>query len=219
MLDLSGLDGPTKFETILAFKRCKVDLLEAKLKQISGENKHFTLEQLREGFATDKIWHDLTNDDSLLVKVITSEYFEDEENKGSISRDAMILYAVLASNGDAATKARVLYDVLQDNNQEFISANDKDFSVSISKIVDLATKLIYANLHLVDESASPKVDPSNFSQIDDKKEELSEGILDEVFGAASKLTRKEWEGKVAKSQKWLFNTKEARTKVEKLLGL
>lgn len=199
MLDLSGLDGPTKFETILAFKRCKVDLLEAKLKQISGENKHFTLEQLREGFATDKIWHDLTNDDSLLVKVITSEYFEDEENKGSISRDAMILYAVLASNGDAATKARVLYDVLQDNNQEFISANDKDFSVSISKIVDLATKLIYANLNLVDESASPKVDPSNFSQIDDKKEELSESILDEVFGAASKLTRKEWEGKVAKT--------------------
>lgn len=32
VLDLSGLDGPTKFETILAFKRCKVDLLEAKLK-------------------------------------------------------------------------------------------------------------------------------------------------------------------------------------------
>lgn len=43
VLDLSGLDAPTKFETILAFKRCKVDLLEAKLKQISGEHKHFTL--------------------------------------------------------------------------------------------------------------------------------------------------------------------------------
>lgn len=174
---------------------------------------------MKDGLATDKVWHDLANDDSLLVKVLTSEYFEDEDNKGSISRDAMILYAILASNGDAATKARVLYDVLQDNNQEFISANDKDFGVSVNKIIDLATKLVYANLHLVDDTASPKVDPANFSQIDDKKEEIAENILDDVFGAASKLTRKEWEGKVAKTQKWLFNTKEARTKIEKALGL
>lgn len=174
---------------------------------------------MKEGFATDRVWHDLANDDSLLVKVLTSEYFEDEENKGQISRDAMILYAILASNGDAATKARVLYDVLQDNNQEFISANDKDFNGSFNKIIDLATKLIYAHLSLVDADAHPKVDPSNFSQIDDKKEEMGETFLDDVFGAASKLTRKEWEAKVAKTQKWMFNTKEARTKIEKALGL
>lgn len=118
---------------------------------------------MKEGLATDKVWHDLQNDDSLLVKVLTSEYFEDEENKGSISRDAMILYAILASNGDAATKARVLYDVLQDNNQEFISANDKDFGVSFNKLIDLATKLIYTFVHSVDENSQPKVDPSNFS--------------------------------------------------------
>lgn len=174
---------------------------------------------MREGFATDKVWADLANDDSLLVKVLTSEYFEDEENKGSISRDTMILYAVLSSNGDANTKARVLYDVLQDNNQEFISANDKDFNGSYSKLVDLATKLVYSHLTVVDASAEPKVAPSDFSQIDDKKEELSEAFLDDVFGAASKLTRKEWEAKVAKTQKYLFSIKDTRTKVEKALGL
>ena len=160
------------------------------------------------------MWADLTDDSSLLVKVLNSEYFQDE---GKISRDAMILYAVLASNGSADVKARVLYDVLQDNNQEFISANDKDFNDTFSKLVDLATKLVYAHIHLVDANASPAVDVANFEKIDAVKETLSETFLDEVFGAASKLTRKEWEGKVAKSQKWLFNLKETRSKIEKAL--
>jgi hypothetical protein len=64
---------------------------------------------LREGFANDKVWEDLNDDNSLLVQVLNSEHFQED---GSISRDSMILYAVLASNGDASVKARVLYDVL-----------------------------------------------------------------------------------------------------------
>jgi hypothetical protein len=84
-------------------------------------------------------------------------------------------------------------------------------------LVDLATKLVYQHLKLVDSSATPKVDVEQFSTIDDKKDTMSEEFLDEVFGAASKLTRKEWENKVAKTQKWLFNLKEARAKVEKAL--
>jgi hypothetical protein len=171
---------------------------------------------LRDGFSDDKVWADLSDDNSLLVKVLNSEYFQED---GSISRDAMILYAVLASNGSADVKTRVLYDVLQDNNQEFISANDKDFDGTLSKVIDLATKLVYAHLHVVDANAVPAVEVANFENIDAKKEELSEAFLDEVFGSASKLTRKEWEGKVAKTQKWLFNLKDARTKVEKTLGL
>jgi len=46
------------------------------------------------------------------------------------------------------------------------------------------------------------------------RNELSEAFLDDVFGSASKLLRKEWEDKVAKSQKWLFSSKEIRAKVE-----
>ncbi len=111
-LDLTGLDGPTKFETVLAFKRTKIDVLEAKLKAATGETKSLTLTQLREVFGKDKVWADINNDESLLVKVLTSEYFKDEENEGAISRDALILYGVLLCVGDAKTKARVFYDVL-----------------------------------------------------------------------------------------------------------
>jgi hypothetical protein len=167
-IDLTGLDGPSKFEAMLPFKRLKVEVVESKLKGATGDDKHLSLAKLREVFASDAAWADLKNDDSVLVKSLNSEYFKDEDN-GDISRDALILYAVLLSVGDAKTKARVFYDVLQDNNQEFISANDKDFGVSFGKLVDLATKLLYSHLSLV-SSEAPKLAQSGFSKIDDLKE-------------------------------------------------
>lgn len=216
-LDLTGLDGPTKFETILPFKRTKVDLFEAKLKNATGEEKTLSLEKLREILGEDKVWADINDGSSLLVRLLNSEYFKDEEKPELISRDALILYAVLLSQGDAKTKARVVYDVLQDNNQEFISANDKDFEVSLNKMIDLSTKMLYSNLHIVDSSAQPAVDPSNFANIDGKKEEIAEAFLDDVFGAASKLTRKDYEAKLVSTQKWIFDSKQTRAKIEKLV--
>lgn len=198
-LDLTGLDGPSKFEAMLPFKRYKAETLETKFKTISGaEKKSFTLTQLREALGSDKVWADLSNDNSTLVKILTSEYFKSEDNEGEISRDAAIIYALLLSVGDAKTKARILYDVLQDNNQEFISANDKDFTGSFNLLIDLATKVLYAHLRLSVEE-DPKIATSDFSKIDDLKETLSEAFLDDVYGAASKLNRKDWEAKVASS--------------------
>jgi hypothetical protein len=40
-------------------------------------------------------------------------------------------------------KARVLYDILQDNLQETISALDKDFSKNLNALIFMATKLVY----------------------------------------------------------------------------
>jgi hypothetical protein len=112
-LDLTGLDGPSKFEAMLPFKRYKVDSLEAKFKAISGaEKKSFTLQQLQTGFAGDNVWADLNKPDSTLVKLLTSEYFRDGENESEISRDAVIVYSMLLSVGDAKTKARIFYDIL-----------------------------------------------------------------------------------------------------------
>lgn len=111
-LDLTGLDGPSKFEAMLPFKRYNVAALEAKFKAAAGEKTSLTLAQLREAFAADKVWADLQNNDSVLVKILSSEYFKDEENDGEISRDALIIYALVLSVGDAKTKARVFYDIL-----------------------------------------------------------------------------------------------------------
>jgi len=43
-LDLTGLDAPTKFETILPFKRSKIEFLELKLKEATGATKSLTFD-------------------------------------------------------------------------------------------------------------------------------------------------------------------------------
>jgi hypothetical protein len=165
---------------------------------------------------SDRVWADINDDNSVLSKVLKSKYFADSENEGQVSRDALLIYGMLLSTGDAKLKARVLYDILQDNNQEFISANDKDFNDTFNKILDLATLFLYSHVRLVDDSATPRLDESQFEEKlnEELRNELSEAFLDDVFGPASKLLRKEWEDKVAKSQKWLFSSKETRAKVE-----
>lgn len=165
-IDLTGLDGPSKFEAMLPFKRLKVEVIESKLKAATGEEKHLTLEKMREVFANDAVWADLKNDDSVLVKILQSEQFQED---GKISRDALIVYAILLSVGNPKTKARVFYDVLQDNNQEFISASDKDFDGTFSTLIDLATKVMYAHLSLV-SSEAPKIPEGDFNKIDGLKE-------------------------------------------------
>ncbi|CDW91249.1 UNKNOWN [Stylonychia lemnae] len=211
-LDLSGLDAATKFETILPFKRNKLEIFELKLKAATGANKTIPFDQLRTLLGQDKVWADINDDNSVLVKVLKSKYFTEED--GNVSRDALILYGILLSSGDNKLKARVLYDVLQDNNQEFISANDKDFGETFNKIIDLVTLNLYSHVKLVDE-CQPRLEESEFESklSEDVRNELSEAFLDEVFGAASKLLRKDWEAKV-KDQKWLFSAKEARAKIE-----
>jgi len=43
-LDLTGLDAATKFETILPFKRTKIEFLELKLKEATGASKSISLD-------------------------------------------------------------------------------------------------------------------------------------------------------------------------------
>lgn len=211
---MTGLDGPSKFEAMLPFKRQTVESIEKKLKDATGEEKSLSLAKLREIFAGDAVWADLKDNGHLLVKILGTDYFKAED--GQISRDALILYSLILSVGTPKIKARVFYDVLQDNNQEFISASDKDFEGAYSTLIDLATKLLYANLSLV-SSEKPKL--SELDKVDGLKDTWNETFLDDVYGAASKLSRVEWEAKVSSSMKWLFDSKTLRAKVEKELNL
>jgi len=95
---------------MLPFKRLRIEALEHKLKAISGESKSIPLDKMKAELGNEAVWVDLKNDDSVLVKILQSEYFKAED--GGVSRDALILYGILLSSGDANTKARVFYDVL-----------------------------------------------------------------------------------------------------------
>ena len=93
----------------------RIDVFEGKVKRfVSGKNS-VTLPQLRYAFKDDKNWEDLQRDNSLLVKLVTSEAFADEENSGEINIHTLILWGLLNCNGDKKMKSRVFYDVLQDS--------------------------------------------------------------------------------------------------------
>ena len=72
--------------------------------------------QLKFAFKDDKKWSDILDDHSLLVQILSSDFFvEDERKPGEINLHALILWGLMLCAGDAKMKARVFYDVLQDS--------------------------------------------------------------------------------------------------------
>ena len=103
------------------FQEIQVGTLEAKFKIAFGpDNKSLSFDEFKEAFKEDPAWKEFWDKDSLLFNFL-HQYFTDERKLGQG-------YSIILSPGDASVKVRVLYDTLQDNNnQEFISTNDKDF--------------------------------------------------------------------------------------------
>ena len=112
-LDISGLDGPTKYEQLMPFSKTKIEEFETKVKMASGDSKDISLEQLRKTFSDNKLWSDsLQKPDSSLIKAFENALFKSEENAEMFNRDVLILWALMLCGGDAKVKTRILYDVL-----------------------------------------------------------------------------------------------------------
>jgi hypothetical protein len=77
------------------------------------------------------------------VKILQSDFFEDEKNKGELNISSLLIWGLILCNGENGVKSRVFYDILQDSLQETISATDKDFIEAFTKLVEFATKLVY----------------------------------------------------------------------------
>jgi hypothetical protein len=183
-IDLTKLDRFSRFEHSFPFYRMRIDVFEGKVKRFVINKNSVTLSQLRYAFKDDRNWDDLQNDNSLLVKIRTSDYFKDEKNTDEINIHSLILWGLLLCAGDNKLKARVFYDVLQDNLQPQISANDKEFPGSFNKLIEVATKLVYEYEPEVNPG-EPRVNGDKVT--DDVMETLRESFLDGVFDAASKL--------------------------------
>jgi len=188
-IDLTKLDRFSRFEHSFPFYRMRIDVFEGKVKRFVINKNSVTLSQLRYAFKDDKNWQDLQTDDSLLVKIITSKYFKDQKNEDELNIHALIEWGLLLCAGDNKLKARVFYDILQDNLQPQISANDKEFPDCFDKIVELATRLVYEFEPEINSGEST-VNPDKVT--DSAIENLRESFLDGVFDAASKLSRKEF---------------------------
>jgi len=93
----------------------RIDVFEGKVKRfVTGKNS-VTLDQLRYAFKDEKNWEDLQSDHTLLVKLITSEEFKDENSPNEINIHTLLLWGLLNCDGDKRLKSRVFYDILQDS--------------------------------------------------------------------------------------------------------
>ena len=110
-MKLEGLDANARFEFTLPFYRMRLEAFVTKVTAASGESKQLTLAQLTEALGNNAAWGDLQNNNSVLVKVLKSAHFKGEE-EGTLSRDSLIIFAVLHCAADLRARAHVLYDVL-----------------------------------------------------------------------------------------------------------
>ena len=116
VMDYTKLDRWQKFENqMFPFYRTRIDVFEGRVKRFVNKKSSVSLKQLRYAFKDDKIWDDIQNDNSLLVQVLKSDFFEDEENKGEVNLQALLLWGLLLCAGDNQNKSRVFYDILQDS--------------------------------------------------------------------------------------------------------
>jgi hypothetical protein len=103
-----------------------------------------------------------------------------------------MLWGIILCGGSSELKTTTFYDILQDNNQDRISATDKDFPGNFNLMIDLATKLVNEWEAKFSEK-EPERSPEFIQKLDSLRENLAEDeFLEHVFGNHSNITRKEW---------------------------
>lgn len=214
-LEMSKLDQISRFEHSFPFYRLRIDVFEGRVKRFVLGRTGVSITQLRFAFKNDKNWKDLEDDNSLLLKILKSEFFKDEK-EGLINIYALLLWGLLLCGGDNKMKARVFYDILQDNLQETISAGDKDFPIIFNKLINLATLLPQQYIQ-ESESAGPlqKFDTNKMDE--NFYEKIREIFLDEVYGLKSRWPRKVYMQLVEKKSNWIFSSQKIREIISKEL--
>ena len=143
---------------------------------------------------------------------------KDEDNPEKLNVIKLICLGLMLCGGTYDLKARVFYDVVQDNMQQKISSSDKDFMIAFTTMVELVCYMIprqYRN-----ESGAPFMtghypEPGSL-KFRNTVEELKEIFLDEVFGEESNLKRGDFLLKMSQKSKWLFESEDVRARWAKL---
>ena len=126
---LKRLNEVEAFENCFPFYRMRIDTYEGRIKRYvtMDDLNTVTLRQLAYSFEEDELWADLTDVTSVLFRLITQPELRDDEYSDRFNVHKLVILGLMLCGGEYDLKARVLYDVLQDNMQKKISASDKDF--------------------------------------------------------------------------------------------
>jgi len=118
--------------------------------------------------------------------------------------------------GEPALKARVFYDVLQDNMQQRISSGDKDFDQTFKDMIKLSCYMMLRMFRMEAANAEgrkyltkhyPNPDPPQDQpnpDFNNKLNDFKEAFLDEIFGDESNVSREQFLMTVETKGTWIF---------------
>ncbi len=196
-INLDELSRAQRFEMQIPISLTDVEVYCQTIKKIKDENKGrttLTPKELIDGMNAVPAWKKIP-DDSIFHQILEHSKLLQAPN-GELSTNALLLWGIVLCGGKSAVKVKAFYDVLQDNQQERISADDKDFPSNFTLMIDLTTVLV--NEYEAKYSGKePELSAEQISKIDNFRDTLAENdFLDPVFGNNSNLLRAEWEQQV-----------------------
>ena len=195
----------------------RIDAYEGKIKRLvyADDNGTLTFEQLCFAFERSQNWSDLKNPRSRLYKLFHHPLLYDEKQPSLLNVHRCILLGLVLCNGEDKLKARVLYDVLQDGMQQSISAGDKDFLLTITRLIEVSvylTTLFYVEMENSCDYLNllPKVGTSKFTRA---VEEFLEEYQDLVYQTSdSRVSRSNLILRTAQNASYVLNSERIRVK-------
>lgn len=193
-VNLDDLSRASRFEMQIPISLTDVEAYCKAIRAIHPEKKTLTPSELTNGMSAIESWRKVPADG--IFHQVLKECKLLRDDNGELSKSALLLWGIVLAGGKSAVKVKAFYDVLQDNGQERISAEDKDFPGNFTLMVDLATTLVN-EWEAKYSGQEPEKSAEYISKIDNSRDKLAEdAFLDPVFGANSNLLRAEWENQV-----------------------
>ena len=141
-INLEALSRAERFELSIPITLTDVDVYCTAIRAIHKEKHSFSVSELIAGMQGIEAWKNIKPDSVFMQVLNETPLLKDAENPTELSRNALLLWGIVLCGGKSSVKVKAFYDVLQDNNQERISAEDKDFPINFNLMIDLAVKLV-----------------------------------------------------------------------------
>ena len=141
---LQRLNQIEQFEFTFPFYRMRIDQYEGRVKRYVNKEDENTvsLRQLLYSFEDDAPWSDLQDETSVLFRLFNEPELRDADKPDCLSVHKLICLGLMLCGGTYQLKARVYYDVVQDNMQQKISSSDKDFKVAFENMIILGCYMV-----------------------------------------------------------------------------
>ena len=114
---LKRLNQVEAFEFTFPFYRMRIDQFEGRVKRYVNieDNGTVSMRQLVYSFSEDEPWNPRSDETSILCHLMNEPELRDDDQPDKLNVIKLICLGLTLCGGEPDMKARVFYDVLQDN--------------------------------------------------------------------------------------------------------